>query len=272
MVSIYTASLLLLSIYSKICKIHSFSFPNTISLTKKTTATQLFDQLPSSSSLETTSDQKFKHEGALDRRRVFENTGKILSTSLAATFMSPSSSNAMSTKSRTDGYQVQHSEREWAYMLSGRQYNILREGGTESPYSSILEGEERDGEYKCAGCASPLFASSSKFHSGTGWPSYASGLPSVEIANVNPVQANLIGAEIRCGTCGGHLGDVFSDGYLFVNTPAFATGKRFCVDGSALIFQPDDGSEAVFGDTQPPVKKSSMPDFLAPPKIEARNR
>ncbi|GFH46562.1 peptide-methionine (R)-S-oxide reductase [Chaetoceros tenuissimus] len=195
-----------------------------------------------------------------------------IASSSAITLSSPNPSLAMNNKSRTEGYAVQHTEREWAYILSGKQYNILREGGTERPNSSILESEERDGEYRCAGCNTPLFASSQKFHSGTGWPSFATGLAGVEVENVNPVQANLLGAEIRCATCGGHLGDVFNDGYLFVNTPAFSSGKRFCVDGSALIFKPSDGSEEVFGDTAPPAKKQEMPDFLAPPKINARDR
>jgi len=186
----------------------------------------------------------------------------------------PSSSNAVNNKSRSEGYAVQYTEREWAYMLSGAQYNILRQGGTERPYSSILEGEERDGVYRCAGCGTALFESSAKFHSGTGWPSYATGLAGVETENVSAVQASLLGAEIRCGTCGGHLGDVFNDGFLFVNTPAFTSGKRYCVDGGALYFQPKGGSEGdnVFGDLPPPTKKQEMPDFLSPPKITPINK
>ncbi len=105
----------------------------------------------------------------------------------------------------------------------------------------------------------------------TGWPSYASGLPGVEVQQVSAVQASLLGAEIRCATCGGHLGDVFNDGFIYVGTPAFETGKRFCVDGAALIFKPKDGSEDVFGDLSPPQKKNELPDFLQPPKIATRD-
>lgn len=208
-----------------------------------------------------------------NRRSLFEKTGKLLTASLSSTFImsSPSPANALNNKSRSDGYAVQYSEREWAYLLSGKQYNILRQGGTERQYSSILEGEEREGQYVCAGCATPLFTSSAKFHSGTGWPSYASALPGVEVEDVNPVQANLLGAEIRCGTCGGHLGDLFNDGFIYVNTPAFTTGKRYCVDGAALIFKPKDGSEDVFGDLPPPPSKNNIPDFLSPPKIVPRD-
>ena len=207
----------------------------------------------------------------LDRRSLFVKTGKLFSVSAISPLIFTSSANAMSSKSRTDGYQVQYTEREWAYLLSGKQYNILRQGGTERPYSSILEGQEGEGEYVCAGCGTPLFTSSAKFHSGTGWPSYASALPGVEVEDVNPVQANLLGAEIRCQTCGGHLGDVFNDGFVYVGTPAFTSGKRFCVDGAALIFKPKDGSEDVFGDFPPPPSKKDLPEFLSPPKIQPRD-
>ncbi len=106
----------------------------------------------------------------IDRRTLFDKTSNLLKVSIAtSTSMitsSPATANAATPKSRSEGYEVQYTEREWAYMLSGKQYNILREGGTERQYSSILEGEERDGQYVCAGCNTPLFESSAKFHSG----------------------------------------------------------------------------------------------------------
>mmetsp|Transcript_24716 Transcript_24716/g.55663 ORF Transcript_24716/g.55663 Transcript_24716/m.55663 type:complete len:249 (+) Transcript_24716:31-777(+) len=167
-------------------------------------------------------------------------------------------SQAKGWRSRTEGYKVQRSEREWAYVLSGQQYNVLRQGGTERPFSSVLESEKRPGAFVCAGCGSKLFESSAKFNSGTGWPSFASSVPgAVEVdPDANPllVSAGLMGAELRCKGCGGHLGDLFNDGRLFVNTPAFETGKRHCIDGYALVFKPADGSEEVFGDTPPPKK------------------
>jgi peptide-methionine (R)-S-oxide reductase len=85
-------------------------------------------------------------------------------------FLTASPANARSSKSRTTGYDVQHTESEWSQMLSPQQNFILRQGGTESPYSSILEGEDRAGLFICAGCGTPLFNSKEKFHSGTGWP------------------------------------------------------------------------------------------------------
>ena len=182
------------------------------------------------------------------RRRMIMQAGVF---SLAMAGM-PTKSQAAWKKSRTDGYDTQRTNEEWKSTLTPRQYDILRNGGTERQYSSVLEGEERDGIYYCAGCKSPLFASKAKFHSGTGWPSFATGLDGVEVEPLNVVQANLGGAELRCKNCGGHLGDVFRDGFLFVGTPAADSGKRFCIDGAALVFKPagDDGEEVV-GDEKP---------------------
>jgi len=166
----------------------------------------------------------------------------------------------MGGKSRTEGYAIQHTEKEWSDMLTSTQYFILRNGGTESPYSSILEGEERDGTYVCAGCQSELFDAKQKFHSGTGWPSFAKGIgDNVEIEDVSKIQFQLAGAELRCHACGGHLGDVFADGYLFPGTPALATGKRYCIDGAALVFAPAEGGEKVRGDL--PSKNGGRPVF-----------
>jgi peptide methionine sulfoxide reductase MsrB len=89
------------------------------------------------------------------------------------------------------------------------------------------------------------------------------GLPGVEIDQVGAIQERLLGAELRCKTCGGHLGDVFNDGYLFVGTPAFVTGKRFCIDGAALVFHPKDGTPDLRGDTPAP-----MPDWMRSPEIK----
>lgn len=163
---------------------------------------------------------------------------------------------AATTKSRTDGYAIQHTDREWAYILSGAQYNILRQGGTERQKSSILNTFTSDniGIYVCAGCDTPLFASDAKFSSGTGWPSFASALPGVEFEQLDPLTATLGGRELRCGTCGGHLGDLFNDGWVYVGTQASKTGQRFCIDGAALVFKPKDGGDQVFGDVAPPNK------------------
>uniref|UniRef100_A0A7S1B4P0 MsrB domain-containing protein n=1 Tax=Corethron hystrix TaxID=216773 RepID=A0A7S1B4P0_9STRA len=148
------------------------------------------------------------------------------------------------------------------------QYEVLRNGATEVPYSSILESEVRDGVFACAACETKLFDSKQKFKSGTGWPSFGRALPGVETENINPVAAGLVGAELRCKTCGGHLGDVFNDGFLFVGSPAFTSGKWYCIDGAALVFQPRNGDSFVAGDVSPPRKQT--PSWLEHPKINSQ--
>lgn len=186
------------------------------------------------------------------RRRFGE---KIVLTTLGTT-SSASKAQAATGKSRTDGYAVQHTEREWAYILSGPQYNILRQGGTERQKSSILNTftSENVGQYHCAGCDAPLFTSEAKFSSGTGWPSFAFATENVEVEILDPFRATLVGREVRCKTCGGHLGDLFNDGWIYVGSKAAETGNRYCIDGAALIFKPADGGKDVFGDLPPPNK------------------
>jgi len=154
-------------------------------------------------------------------------------------------------KNRTDGYNVQHSANEWTTLLSGTQYNVLRKGGTERQRGSILEKEKRPGTYVCAGCNSPLFASTSKFESGTGWPSFESAIAAdaTEIEELDWIHS-LDGAEVRCRTCGGHLGDVFGDGRRYGSK----TGKRYCINGAALIFLSEGGARDLRGDVPPPNK------------------
>jgi peptide-methionine (R)-S-oxide reductase len=138
-------------------------------------------------------------------------------------------------KSR-DIYPIQQiAGRDWIDVLSSGQYFILRQGGTEPPNSSPLVSEKRRGVYVCAGCVAPLFDSTQKFDSGTGWPSFAQARTGVEVL------AGLLSSEVRCGKCGGHLGDVFNDGARFAGTRAAETGRRFCIDGAALVFVPSEG-------------------------------
>ena len=140
---------------------------------------------------------------------------------------------------------MQRSGDSWKAGLSEQQYFILREGGTEPQFSSPLLRTKQSGTFRCAGCDAALFSSKAKFDSGTGWPSFASALDAVEVVPGpgGVVQTAVIGAECRCGNCGGHLGDLFLDGVLFVGSAAMFTGKRYCIDGAALTFAPDANPE-----------------------------
>ena len=108
--------------------------------------------------------------------------------------------------------------------------HILREGGTEPPYTSPLLKEHRRGTFVCAGCALPLYSSTTQFESGTGWPSFWQPLPRA-VAESRDSTLGIVRREIHCRRCGGHLGHVFDDGPK-------PTGLRYCMDGLALAFRP----------------------------------
>mgnify|MGYP001039452169 FL=1 len=139
--------------------------------------------------------------------------------------------NAQDSKKDEKTFKITKTEAEWKQILSNKQYYVLREAGTERPFSSALNKEYGSGTYVCAACKTPLFKSENKFDSGTGWPSFDQEIK----GNVSySVDYNLGSArtEEHCANCGGHLGHVFNDG------PSKTTGKRHCINGVALAFIP----------------------------------
>ena len=126
-------------------------------------------------------------------------------------------------------YEVTHTDAEWKKLLSPTAYEVLRHEDTERPFSSPLNNEHRKGTFACAGCALPLYASETKFDSGTGWPSFWKPLPgAVEEANDRSMFMDR--TKVSCKRCGGHLGHVFDDGPK-------PTGLRYCMNGVALKFR-----------------------------------
>lgn len=119
---------------------------------------------------------------------------------------------------------------QWRQRLSAGQYAILREEGTEPPYSSPLNDEHRNGLFSCAGCNLPLFSSHTKFDSHTGWPSFWQPLEHA-VATRSDRSLGMVREEVHCTRCGGHLGHVFDDGPQ-------PTGLRYCMNGLAMNFTP----------------------------------
>ena len=128
-------------------------------------------------------------------------------------------------------FQVEHTDDEWKKRLSPAAYAVLRQHGTERAFTSPLNREKRTGTFVCAGCGQELFASGDKYESGSGWPSFIRPLANA-VGKDTDESHGMVRTEVHCAKCGGHLGHVFDDGPR-------PTGERFCMNGVALDFHPD---------------------------------
>jgi len=152
---------------------------------------------------------------------------------LVSLFSFSCNSSAQKEKKENDKtFEVEKTKAEWKAQLTEKEYYVLRESGTERPFTSPLNKNYKDGIYVCKACETPLFKSEHKFDSGTGWPSFDREIEG-NVAFSTDTKLGYSRNEEHCATCGGHLGHVFNDG------PRDTTGKRHCINGVALKFIPE---------------------------------
>lgn len=130
-------------------------------------------------------------------------------------------------------YEVSKSDKEWRDELGRERYHVLRQSGTERPWTGELLDESRAGLYACAACGNELFVSGTKFDSHCGWPSFYESVRPEAVELIEDRTLGMVRTEVRCAQCGSHLGHVFPDGF---GTP---TGDRYCMNSLSLTFQPE---------------------------------
>ncbi len=154
--------------------------------------------------------------------------GMLLATALGALGLRLGYGSAAAAAKDAANFPVSHTDEEWHKILTDDQYAVLREEGTERPFTSELLNEHRKGNFACAGCDQEAFSSATKFDSGTGWPSFWAPIDGA-VATSRDASFGMVRDEVHCSRCGGHLGHVFDDGPK-------PTGLRYCMNGVAMKF------------------------------------
>jgi peptide-methionine (R)-S-oxide reductase len=159
------------------------------------------------------------------------NSIKLMITMVILMNTACSGNSQKTSTSNTMKFKVEKSEEEWKNQLDEEAYRVLRQKGTERPFSGKYYYHNDTGIYVCRGCGAPLFSSETKFDAGCGWPSFYKPITPVAIIEKLDLSHGMIRTEVICATCGGHLGHVFDD------APDQPTGLRYCINSVSLDFE-----------------------------------
>lgn len=160
----------------------------------------------------------------------------LATISFTACAQNAGNKNSKQTVKTMDTFEIKKSDEEWRKQLTPVQFNILREKGTERPYTGEYDKFYEEGTYYCAACGAELFKSNTKYNSGCGWPAFYEPSVNKNIVEKKDVSIGMVRIEVMCAKCGGHLGHVFDDGPK-------PTGLRYCINSGSMKFKAGEKKE-----------------------------